>query len=181
MENDTSNEIYQTLKGFSSQMVLERVLKAIDSGVTTDEIRRNPLKYLTSGKTKEIVINTGGEGLKVCPEIIHEMAKRGDVLAQEIIDNKSFRTYNTFGLGPKLQFAYLKTPHQWIGEYDRTNKTLIQIIKEGTMKNNGGMDLVVAKVYDDSDYEMYQIRNVDDDWSSEYIDGWHKIIAEIKG
>jgi hypothetical protein len=82
------------LRGIDTTILFNKVLEAIDQGITTEEIRQNPLKYIVSGKTQKIVVNTGGEGLKVSYEIIEEMAKRGDQLAKILLENNEFNKIN---------------------------------------------------------------------------------------
>jgi len=161
------------------QILLDKILDAIDKGATTDEIRSDPIKFMTTGKKKEIVINTGGEGLKLSPTIITEMAQRGDKLAKEIIEKDKFQNYtkNCYPLPIKFAFFEKNPPIYGIPNYDRENKILIDIIKEGKLKNNGGMTLVVAAVYDE--YYMYEIKTSCDFYQSEYIDGYHEIIAKM--
>ena len=47
-----------SLNGISQDMLLEKILLAIDNGHTTEEIRKDPLKCIVSGKTKKIVYCT---------------------------------------------------------------------------------------------------------------------------
>lgn len=151
------------LQAVSFPVGLEKILAAIDAGATTDEIRKDPMKFLVSGETIEIVINSGGEGLKLSPEIIEEMAKRGDELAKDIIEKKKFIAYSN----SDKKFAYLE---EFPGSYDRQNKILIEIIKEGKIKNNGGMVLEIHKVHEEG--WTYEVCKDDDYWNSEYIKGW---------
>lgn len=167
--------------GIESSIVLEKILDAVDQGATTKEIRNNPYKYLTSGKTKEIIINIGGAGLKISPEIINEMSRRGDKLAMEIRDENRFHNYvNRYGKNP-LRFAFLEhmTGCPYFHAYDRENGVLKEIIKEGKMRNNGGMTLRIFKVYEEP--YMYKVCEDIDDFGSEYIKGWHELVAEMTG
>lgn len=164
------------IKGITPEVLFVKVLDAVQNGISPADIYKNPQKYLTSGKIKEIIINLGGEGIKVSPEIIQEMAKRGDDTAITIIKEDLFQTYNAynFKLEP-LKFAFLEKK----GVDDRENKILIEIIKEGKMKNNGGMHLAVCSVHEES--YSYKIIHEKDLWKSESIKGWHKIVATMKG
>jgi len=156
----------RSLKGLDAAIIVDKLLEAIDKGATTDEIRTDVKRYLTSGKKKEIIINTGGEGLKLSPALIEEMAKKGDQLAQKIIDQNRFIDYRF----SEEKFAYLEDKH---GNYDRSNPILISMLKEGKYENNGGMNLIVCEVYEEP--WMYKICKADDHWGSEYIEGWYKV------
>lgn len=123
----------------------------------------------------------GGEGLKVSPEIIKEMAKRGDKLALKILERNCFERYMSFFEETDLKYTFLEDPDNIGSGYDRGNATLIQIIKEGKMRNNGGMDLMVAEVYDDPEYTTYNVCEQKDSWNSEYIKGYYREIAIMKG
>lgn len=57
----TVSDPADVLAGVDGRYLLTKILEAVDRGVPTDEIRRDPLKFLTSGKTKEIIINTADE------------------------------------------------------------------------------------------------------------------------
>jgi hypothetical protein len=166
------------LCGIDTKTAIEMILDAVDRGVTTREIRADPLKYLTSGQTKEIIINTGGEGLKISEEIIIEMAKRGDSLAQQIIKKDDFKNVS---YGSPLRYAWLEksVPFCMFRDYDRENHVLIELIKEGKIGNLGGMELRVCKVYVE-DY-MYEICNANDGFGSEYILGWNELVAKMSG
>ena len=139
------------------------ILDAIDRGVSTEEIRKNPTQYMISGKTKEIVINSGGEGLKLSPEIIEEMANRGDDVAKDILVKDKFRTYSN----SSLKFAYLEDE---MCNPIRDNPILIEIIKESKLKNTGGMDLVIYQVPVED--WAFKIREEKDFWGCEYIDSY---------
>lgn len=158
------------IKGISSQILFTKILDAIDKGATTNEIRQNPLKYLVSGKTKEIVINSGGEGLKVSREILAEMARQGDLLAKRILEKDNFeeiphrgtKSSNTFA----NQWAYLESQYKI---YDRENPILIKILKEDRLKNIGGWELIICRVYVEP--WSYKIIKSDDLWGSEFVEG----------
>ena len=167
------------LDGIDSEILFEKILGAIDHGATTQQIRQNPFKFLTSGKTKEIIINTGGEGLKVSREIVVEMARRGDPLATEIIKNNRFKHYSGLMLKEPMLFAYLETGGTFHDSYDRENKILIDMIKENKFRNNGGMSLAIYRVYEEP--YMYQVCKSDDCWRSEYLVGWSQHIAVMRG
>jgi methyltransferase-like protein len=163
-DNDDEPQGLDKLCGMKAEFIAEKLLDAIDKGVSTDDIRKDPFKYIISGKTMEIVINRGGNGLKICPEIIQEMASRGDKAAKYIIEKNDFMKYSN----SDLTYTYFN---------HRTNKTLIEIIKEDKLRNTGGMTLCVCQVYVEP--FTYTIREEEDRWGSEYIDGWHKEIASI--
>ena len=176
--SDEITKARQCLFGIPQDVLFDHILFAIDHGAKTNDIRQNPMKYLTSGKTKEIVINSGGEGLKLSPEIIEEMSKRGDQLAKKIIDQNKFINYRQWGKISNLKFAFLEYSDR---QYDRENKVLIQIIKEGKMKNTAGMTLKLIEVYEEP--FMYRIENNPDTYGSkeEYVVGHYKVISEMKG
>lgn len=169
-----------SLSSVHPKILLDKILNAVDKGISTKEIREDPLKFLTSGVKKEIVINTGGEGLKLSPEIINEMAKRGDKLAKDILEKNKFQNYVQFSHTLPIKFAFLENepPIYGIANYDRENKILIDIIKEGKLKNNGGMTLMVAAVYEE--YYMHEIKMDHDLYQSEYIVGYHEKIAKME-
>jgi hypothetical protein len=148
-----------------SDVIMERILCAIDHGVTTAEIRADPLKYLVDG-TKEIIINAGGSGICISPAIAEEMIKRGEC-------DKSLHVFK------KYSSYYVQSDMQYTTVSNRENPILIQIIKEGVMCNNGGMALQVMEVYNDP--ALYTVQEERDVLGSEYIDGWHRLVAEIPG
>jgi hypothetical protein len=161
----------------SSKIIIDKILEAIDKGVTTKEIRENYNKYLISGEEKKIVINTGGEGLIVSYEIIDEMKKRGDKLATRLIEKDDFYIINEYYGSNKVkkgdkeytdrkkQWTYLEFNHK---NYDRENKILIEILEENKLRNIGGWSLEVEKV--PAEEWAYEIRKGDDHWGSEYVD-----------
>ena len=125
-----------TIDAIKSSMVLSKILDAVDAGVKTEEIRKDPLKYIISGKTKEIIVNTGGEGIKVSKHILEEMTKRGDKLAMKLLQNNKFK-YIEDKKKDENAFLYLENGYK---NYDRENKVLIEIIKEGKIENKIGQD-----------------------------------------
>lgn len=159
--------------GINTKVAVYKLLNVLKKGEPIDNVYENPLKYIVPNKTKKIIINTGGEGLKLSVELIHEMAKRGDSLAQHIIDKNKFQTYSY----SDLKFAHLEHDRDTKGDeyspycdmYDRENKILIDMIESGNCKNTGGMTLEVIKVYDDDAF--YKICRSNDHWGSEYVKG----------
>src|SRR5689334_4020145 len=101
----------QILNGIEQTILFEKILEAIDKGVTTEQLRQDPLKYILSGETKEIVINRGGEGLKVSYTILKEMEKRGDKLAKKIIEEDEFENVSSYCLrsGEDSRWCFLET------------------------------------------------------------------------
>lgn len=161
----------------SSQIIIDKILEAIDKGVTTKEIRENYNKYLISGEEKKIVINTGGEGLKVSYEIIDEMKKRGDKLATRLIEKDDFYIINEYYGSNKVKKGdkeYTDRKKQWTffefysELYDRENKILIDILEENKLKNIGGWSLEVEKV--PVEEWAYKVRKQNDHWRSEYVE-----------
>lgn len=170
---------YKVLRGVEQGHLLTKILEAVDRGVSTEEIRKDPLRYITTSSTKEIVINTGGEGLKLSPEIVAEMARRQDPWAKEVVAGDHYSKYNTYAteMGAEIPlYAYLRRPDH---KPDRTNATLIEIIKEKKLGNNGGMRLEVLRVRDDP--KAYKVRRNDDHWGSEYVEGWQEFVACLPG
>ena len=169
-----------SVDGVDPDILLTKILEAIDKGHTTDEIRENPMKFIVSGKTKKIVICTGGEGLKLSYEIINEMANRGDQLAKKLIDDdKRWCKINNYQ-SSRCKLSEIPKDERsevWIhyrdqklyNEYDRTNEHLINIIEEDEIQNIGGWTLQVYTVYDED--WSYQIHNQLDGYGSEYIVG----------
>jgi len=151
------------LSGIAQPILFEKILEAIDKGITTEQLRQDPLKYILSGKTKEIVVNRGGEGLKVSYAILKEMEKRGDELAKKIIEEDKFKYCSKNG---DSRWCFLETEHQ---NYDRENPILIEILKEAKIKNIGGWKLHVYMV--PVEPWAYQILTDDDIWRSEYVVG----------
>lgn len=168
-------------------LLLEKILDAVDKGIPTSEIRKDPIKYVLSGETKEIVVNVGGDGLKVSYKIISEMAKRGDILAQSLIEKDKFHVICKDGIYStrlKDDYYYSNRDKQWTylykdkleddyGDdyfdiYDRENKTLIEVLKDG-IRNIGGWVLSIYVV--PVERWAYKITRLDDPWGSEYITG----------
>lgn len=179
-----------SMNGLPPEMVFKRTLDAIDKGISVSEIRKDFRKYILIGKKKEIIVNTGGYGVRVSREIIEEMVKREDKLALDILKNNRFNTYQINNKGDTVLFAYLEDLSEIDDPYgirtpiyDRENTTLIQIIKEGKMRNNAGMNLMVAEVYDDPEYETYKICESDDlgPHCYEYIKGYYRKVSVMKG
>lgn len=158
----------KVLNGMKPAVLFEKILEAIDRGITTNQLRHDLSEYILSGKTKQIVINRGGEGLKVSYVILKEMEKRGDLLAKKIIDKNEFEKVPIHCIkeGNDQRWAYLEKDY---GMYDRGNTTLIEILKEGQYENIGGWDLVVCNVPIES--WAYKICKDDDIYRSEYIEG----------
>lgn len=75
------------LGGYEPNMLFTKILDLIDSGITTGELREHPEKYLFSKNTKKILYWSGGGSGVLSREIIKEMAKRGDEIANNIINN----------------------------------------------------------------------------------------------
>ena len=161
---DRENILMKQLKCINGDKILYKILNVIDAGVSTEEIRKDPLKYIVSGETKEIVINLGGEGLKVSHEIIKEMARRGDNTAKYLLEKDIF--CRTGDLAGGEMWAYLEKKH---GKYERENSILIDIIKEDKIHNVGGWTLDVCKVHVET--WAYKICKSNDMFGSEYIVG----------
>lgn len=159
------------IKGIDQEILLIKIFDAIDRGVTIDELRRDPIKYILSGETKKIVLNIGGEGLKVSYEILKEMEKRGDPLAKKLIEEDNFEEINRYDKeyinDPNHnKWCYLETSYK---NYDRENKILIEILEEGKIKNIGGWTLHVYDV--PIEKWAYKICKAEDMFGSEYIQG----------
>lgn len=167
MSENKSESDYQILNGISPDILFEKLLDIIDSGVKTDDLRKNPIKYLVKGTTKEIVVCTGGEGLKVSREIITEMAKRGDQLAIKLLEKNKFSVIPNSFTNSGQQWCYLESGYH---NYDRENKILIEILKEGKLDNIGGWTLEVYTVY--TEPWSYEVCKSDDHWGSEYVKGY---------
>lgn len=164
-----------------TEIIIDKILDAIESGISVKEIKKDYKKYITSGITKKIIINTGGEGLKVSYEILEEMKKRGDKLATKLIENDNFYVISNFGItstqikdgyyfsNRKKQWTYFeKSDHCFYDNYDRENKILIDIIEENKIKNIGGWELKVFEVPIED--WTYQIIKTNDHWGSEEIE-----------
>jgi len=161
---------FSVMDGMSPEILFTKILDIIDSGVSTDDLRKNPTKYLMKGTTKEIIICTGGEGLKVSHEIITEMAKRGDKLAIHLLDKDKFSIILDPITKAVQKWCYLESKYN---KYDRENKILIEILKEGKLHNIGGWTLEIYTVY--SEPWSYKICKSDDHWGSEYVKGYISI------
>ena len=155
----------ESLQGCDPGILLEKTLEAIERGISPADLRHDPFKYLVSGQTKEVVINTGGEGLKISREILREMAKRGDVNAQYLIERGEFES---IGKSDRDKWLFLEQ-HGRYTDYDRENPILIQILKEGKLHNIGGWSLEVYRVH--AEQWTYKILKGNDLWASEYIVG----------
>lgn len=146
------------LDGVRGSILLEKILKAVDDGYTTEQIRKHPEKFLVSGKTKKIVISKETNNLPLCYVIIKELANRGDEYSKSIIDNdkgwKQISDDGCFSRSCKLK----NIPEQdrcnvWFDfskciDY-RTSKHLIDIIEEGKLENIGGWGFEVKTVYEE--------------------------------
>jgi hypothetical protein len=177
--------IYIYIK-MSSKFLVDKILDAIENGVTIQQLREDYTKYIVSGKEKKIVINSGGEGLKVSRIILEEMKNRGDQLATTLIEADNFYVINSDGfLSSKhkdeyyyanrdKQWTYLEKPCEDKGrgryrsfDYDRENQILIDILEEGKIKNIGGWNLEVVRVPVED--WTYEVTNANDHWGSEEI------------
>ena len=170
-DSDCDYFLPSRLKGINPDLILDKILSAIDQGATTQDIRSDPFKYIVSGQTKEIVICTGGEGLKVSYQIIQEMATRGDKLAILLIKNDKFNQLPSYSSeksdDPNAnRWCYLEKRHS---SYDRENPILIEILKENKLHNIGGWTLRVCEVYVEP--WSYKVRKSSDHWGSEYVEG----------
>jgi hypothetical protein len=162
-----SMSVLERLAGCDSTKVFEKILEAIEHGAKPEEIRADPLKYILSGKTKEIVVCTGGEGLKVSKQIVNEMAKRGDPWAKRKLEKDKF-LYLSTACGCEEAYCYLESAPR---RYHRTNAVLIDMLKEDPdLENLGGWCLEVFTVPEED--WAYEIRNNVDLWGSEYVVGW---------
>src|SRR5579872_1104339 len=75
-----------TLNGMRGSKLFHKLLDLIESGISSDVLRENPLRYLLSGRKKKIVVNLGGEGLKVSCKILEKMAALGDEEAKTCLE-----------------------------------------------------------------------------------------------
>jgi hypothetical protein len=157
--------------------LLNKILDAVDRGVSTKELREDYKKHILSGETKKVVINSGGEGLKVSYAILEEMKNRGDKLAAKLLEKDDFHVidekWGCFSLKVRdendrkrrdQQWTYLETSY---GNYHRENKTLIAILEEKKITNIGGWTLEVCEVPVED--WAYEIVKQDDHWGSETI------------
>jgi hypothetical protein len=175
------------LSGISQSLLFKKLLDCIDNGVSTQELRNDPMKYLVSGEMKTIVINTGGEGLKVSYQMFQEMSKRGDELATKILKEDNFYVIDDYTCQSRKfeekdatyydsrhkQWNYLGTK-RWF--YDRENKVLIQMLREKAFKSIGGWSLRTVQV--PVEKWAYRVRKLDDWWGSEYIAGYCDIYTD---
>lgn len=160
-----------------SQIIIDKILDAVDRGISTKELRENYKKHILCGQTKKIVINSGGEGLKISYEILQEMKKRGDSLATQIIEKDIFNVIDDYSFlshrnvkgddkNRDKQWTFLDLPRGYF-DYDRENKTLIEIIEEDKIKNIGGWTLEVVEV--PVEKWSWYIENLNDHWRSETV------------
>lgn len=154
-----------SLSACSGTEVFRLVLDAIDRGITTADLRENPLKYILSGRTHEVVYCTGGEGLKLSREIVEEMARRGSAAAKRHLETGHFQK--------SKPYVYIQHPDdgkEWTWfDNARHSRTLIKIVKEGKLKNIGGWTLVVAEVPEED--WAWEIKQESDHFRSEYVVG----------
>jgi hypothetical protein len=159
----------------STELLIDKILDAIDRGVTTSQLREDYSKYIISGKTKKIIICTGGEGLKISRKLLEEMKNRGDKLATTILEKDEFYVITYYGSSSIIKdeyyhknedkhWAYLENDFK---DYDRENKILIDIIEEDKIENIGGWTLEVVDVPIEN--WSYKICKSDDHWGCEYI------------
>lgn len=159
--------------------IIDKLLDAIDNGISTDELRKNRIKYLVSGETKKIVICSGGSGLKISYEIIKALADKGDKLSQKLLESEYWYVIDRYESGfdtyelkdieeKKLKKAWIYFKNDNF-DYDRENTYLIDIIENEKVKNIGGWKLCVVKVYVEP--WTYEIRESNDMYGSEYVDG----------
>ena len=169
---DINYDVIEQLQGISPEYLFTKILDAIDKGISTKALRENPIKYIVSGKTKKIVINYGGEGLKVSYNIIKEMAKRGDELAIKLLQENKFKEIylaccKKESTDPHAnKWTYLERKSK---NYDRENKILIEILEEGKLDNIGGWVLQIEIV--GVEPWSYKVCKSDDMFGSEYIEG----------
>ena len=187
-DDDEQNDIISPIP---PKILFNKLLSAIDKGATTNEIRQDPIKYLSSGKKKEIIINGYYKGIVLTEEILREMISYGDKLACLIFKNDDFvkdnnNKYYHLDFKDKRSYCWPDNDYPHYSEisnrvYDRDNKSLIQIIKDGKLNKSGGYNkLIVMEVYEEP--YMHQIKNEETDdgcATGEYIVGYHKEIAKI--
>lgn len=180
------------LYGFDHEYLFNKILNVIDSGITTQELRQNPEKYLLNDKHKKIVYWYGGGSCVLSREIIKSMADMGDELCKEIINNEKkykwehicpflFRRTNCekddngyYYMNIKGERVNLNNDELCIHlgmheKYLRTNEFLIKIIEEEKINNIGGWALDIALVYDDD--KSYSIIKENDGFGSETVYG----------
>lgn len=138
------------------QMLLDianNILDDIERGISVSDVRKNLLRYIYVNSKKEIIINRTNIGIKLNRAIINEMARRGDKTAIEIVTQNKF-THLPNKNGYIYEYAHLYIPGTY--KYDRDNKILLDIIKEGKLKNNNSDVL-----------EIYHVSKTE--WSEEQI------------
>lgn len=155
------------LDGVDPQYLLTKVLDAVEAGIPIEEIRRDPLKVLTSGRTKEIVINTYDP-------------HRGVWIQCD-------------GVSVGKHLGYDEAYHHR-SVWDRSDPTLISVIKAGRLEIPGrdpvrlrfkevtSMDeaqgLTVVRVpEEDTCYKVV----TDTDCDREQILGWHEFVTSTHG
>ena len=164
-----------SIVGLSHDILFEKILLAIENGVSPKEIRENPIRYIVSGETKKIVICINSCGLKVSYEIVNEMARRGCPYSKQLIEDGDKIKWNEI-VDLYSDFVKISTINKdeinylWVRlnpNIFRTNKFLIEIIEEGKINNVGGWILNVVTVYVED--WSYKICNYNDEYASEYI------------
>ena len=169
------------LSGINSNILFEKTLQAIDNGVSVSELKKNPLKYLVSGFTKEIVVWKNGGGGKLSRLYIEEMAKLGDPISLDMISLNPSKKYRWYFI--EKCFPYTKNDNDFdkdknetfinyssYNEEYRENEYLISILKNNVIKyNSGGWNMEIYKVYIEE--WSYNIIVENDGFGSEIIYG----------
>jgi len=154
---------------------IRTILRDIENGGDNVIIRNNLERYFLTDKTK-IIINKSTKKrigyklnkIQVSKEIVEMMAKLGDFEANDIINNNKITEYSQFHWSDPESYTYAYV--------NRNNTTLINIIENSTIKNDGNNTLVVYEI--PKDKEGYKI-NLDGS-DGEYIIGDYKEVARMR-
>lgn len=158
--------------------VLKRVnfiLDLIEKDISVDDIRNNLKTYLFSNVKNKIVINETRNRsfgftelqVQISDKIVRELAKRGDEEARLIIYRSRINKH--------VQGHYIDPEDYTYAYINRNNQSLIKLIEEGTMQNNGNNTLVIYEVPED--FSAYTIMT--EGFQGEFISGAYKIICEM--
>lgn len=60
------------------EKIIYKITEAIDNGITTDMIRKEPLEYILSGKKKYIMLNYNGVGINIGENIYEYLLLKGE-------------------------------------------------------------------------------------------------------
>jgi hypothetical protein len=61
------------------EKMIYKITEAIDNGVSTDDIRKNPLEYILSGKKKYLMLNYNGVGINIGENIYEYLLSKGEL------------------------------------------------------------------------------------------------------